>query len=256
MHHRRVNLLTAYLATILLSASALAQQPAPEPSPATMVSLGTDDRADFTFPGGTVQQYMDAAAKVFGPMNVFMRPAADSIPVLPVELSRVTRGEAISLLKEASLWKAEANPHGSVFVVYALASQGQIPKKVNVWPLARILSQMKPDDALSAVEAALDLAGKGAEVKFHSDTSLLIVSGWSHHIDAVSQVVDRLDNVAGWRESEAELAERKQTAAGIEEEVRALQDEVARLSAELKALMQATPGGTPGGTPGNPGSTR
>lgn len=225
MNPRFLVVLCLALTALLSPGPSFAQpQPAPPASP-------SDLRADLSFPGGTVQQYVDAVGKAFGSANAGVFPGSEALKASPVHLKQVTRDEALHLLHALTGGMVTVQARGDVFGIFPQPGPPrELTRQIRVWPLAKVLSQMKPDEALSAVKAGLDLAGEGAEVKFHPDTTLLIISGTGAQIDAASQVVERLENVAGWRESEKERAERPKTG-----EADAL---IAGLHTQLQLVMQ------------------
>ncbi|MBL8747054.1 MAG: hypothetical protein JNK58_11955 [Phycisphaerae bacterium] len=233
---------------VILAGPSLAQQPAPAPAPgmATGVTQAStpaptpDPRADVSFAGGTAQQYVDAIGKAFGAANAAVAPEAASIAVAPVQLKSVTRHDAMTLLQALASGRVAVMPRGDTFMVLSDRSSEEQRLEtpiIRVWPLEKVLARMKPEEALSAVQAALELAGEGAAVKFHADTSLLIIRGTGRQIDAVSQVVDRLENVAGYREGEAERADAGKTSSGLEEQVRALRAEVQELRENVNQAL-------------------
>lgn len=241
MKHRMIRILTL-TSLAFIAAPCIAQQPAPGQTQASTPAPAQEPRADVSFAGGTAQQYVDAIAKAFGAANAAVAPDAASITVAPVQLKAVTRHDAIMLLQALASGRVSVMPRGDTFMVFADKSSEEQRLEtpiIRVWPLAKTLARMKPEEALSAVQAALDLAGDGASVKFHQDTALLIVRGTGRQIDAVTQVVDRLDNTAGYREGLAERAESGNAPAGLEEQVRDLRKQIDDLAAQVKAMRGA-----------------
>lgn len=219
---------------------ALAQQPAPESSLATKNAVSTaDTRVDVSFAGGTVREYVEAIAKAFGSANAAVFPGIESKAAAAVQLRQVTRDEAMHLVSVLTGGSVYVERRGDVFAILPQPGGGprELGKGLRVWPLAKVLARMKPEEALSAVKAALDLAGEGAEVKFHQDTTLLIVNGTGPQIDAVDQVVDRLENVAGWREGEADRVAHA-GAATNEEVVTGLTKQIESLQKDREALAE------------------
>ncbi len=228
--------------TLALLAAACAMTPVgpafarPNEEPArTFGGLQPDPRADVSFAGGTVKQYLDAVARAFGSANAAVQPGVESAALGPVELKNVTRRDSIMLVEGLSGGKARVQDRGDTFVLFTLDMREGM-REVRVWTLAKVLSQMKAEEALSAVQAALDLAGKDAAVKFHEDTTLLIIDGSASEIDAVNQVINRLESVAEWREARQRLDEAGPDRGEIARQLERAMAKVADLEAERMEL--------------------
>lgn len=207
-------------------------------SPGSVLAGEEPARGDLSFPGGTVQQYVEAVSKSFGSANAGVFPGAESLTIAPVQLKQVSRDEALHLLEALSGGLVAVKPRGDVYAVQPEHPGARISvDEVRVWSLAPVLQRMKAEEALSAVGAALDLAGAGARVKFHQDTTLLIVSGSPQHLDAAQRVVDRLESVAGWRSSEADRAAHPREPAA--DELESLKAKVDQLQKDLAGANQA-----------------
>lgn len=182
------------LAAILCAvAPALAQNAEKSADPAPRQQ---EARASVTFPGGTVAEYTAAVRRAFPGANIAVAPGIEAVRLAPVELTSVNINEAIFAIPTLSESAVAVDWFGTTAMVNGAAatknSGVERPPVLRVFALAQVLSEMQPDDALAAVQTALDLVGPGATVKFHADTQLLMVTGTPAHINAAEQVVQML----------------------------------------------------------------
>lgn len=195
------------LMTTLVGATALAgddkhaKAPAPGGSSETASTWPSDQTqtADIAFEGGTVKEYIQAIRGVYGDFNVVVDPRAEAIPVPPVRLKHVPKGDAVRVLQCVTLPDGRVPLHVSAETAfYAVQVNGPLgggaEQDVRVWAVNPLLkqAQLKPEDLLSAVEAVLKLADARAVVQFHRETGVLMVRGTIESLRVVDQVIDRL----------------------------------------------------------------
>lgn len=227
--------LPALLAAIV-SAPVLARQASPQ-SAQPNSAASTEVRSSIRFPGGTVAEYVAAVARGFPGGNIAVAPGVETVRVAPVELTKVNINEAVFALPTLCESPVSVDWFGNTAMVDGVAAKKRQADTrslvLKVWSMAELLSRIKSEDALSAIQVALDMAGPGAEVKFHADTTLLIVRGSAEQIDAVQQTISRL-------ESTAELVSKRRATPGGDtgEAIRKLTSDRDRLAARVAELEE------------------
>lgn len=197
--------------------------------PIWMLFLAADAAAqppelvDFTFPGGTLKEYVDLALSTFDDFQVSVAPEIESVKLAPVKLKGISSGSAVMNLiphlsggqrvmtNYASVggsgtplnmhWRVSAPPFTTgVFAVRDyLEANGQASRD----------SSMKA--LISAIEAALDIGSYSTprvKIKLHPDTGLLLIAGTEEQVKVVEQVVAQLQKTAD--SSIRELARKNQ----------------------------------------------
>lgn len=222
------------LLAAILTAPVAAQQ-APAQGAQSAAAAANEVRSSIKFPGGTVAEYVATLIRGFPGANIAVAPGVESVRVAPVELTKVNINEAVFALPTLCESQVSVDWFGNTAVVDGVVAkkrQGDSrPSTLKVWSMAEVLSQIKSDDALSAIQVAIELAGPGAEVKFHADTSLLIVRGSGEQIDAVQQTISRLESSA------ALISKRRATPGGdTGETIRRLTSDRDRLAARVAEL--------------------
>jgi hypothetical protein len=179
-----------HLATVvvlagLLAVPAGAQAPRPD---------GERSVFDLSFGGGSAVGYIDSIRQAAGPVNIVVEPGAELVDVPPIELKRVSLSQALALLDGASIERdnyairldvatlgdAESRP---VFKIQVRGQRpGQLTQRMNqVWSLQPVLAGgYEPAEVLTAIETALSMLEDThvpADLRYHDDTSLLIVRG-------------------------------------------------------------------------------
>ena len=204
------------------------------------------ERIDISFGGGSVESYVDELQNGFDALNVVMQPIARDVHLGAVKLKSASARDAVGAIEymvdDPRVTKLVIRPYGDqddgfAYAVLAAQSPKQRPWKpeVRIWALGPILGNtMQADDALSAVEAALDIQGTDATVKFHADTQLLMVFGSPPQLDAVNQVVMRLEDTIGAAQDKKqapndEFLEMRMRIANLIEQVSSLREENAHL---------------------------
>ncbi len=181
------------------------------------------------FPGGTMEAYVEALrASSASPINVIFRNEAASLPVPKVQLRNVSVGTALEVaIPQRGAWSvmnddgtmtdyirgidiidahSPTNPAGfrpePAFVINASErvreqAHRQVTRstRIEIFALREAVDgQPQTRNLLHAVDLALDLdqSPQKAEIKLHEDTMLLIVRGSDAQIDAVKDVIQRM----------------------------------------------------------------
>lgn len=162
-----------------------------------------------SFPGGTIAEYANALTEAAPGANILLASEeTGQIPLPPIELQDVGLDTAIEAVA-GERWLDQHNRvkvhvqtfygTGSGTPVFRIegAGAGRRPwTEVCVWSLSGLLDdQTAPEDVLTAVETAVDLAGKSrpaAVVKYHAATSLILAQGSEDQLMAIERVVDAL----------------------------------------------------------------
>ncbi len=222
-------LITALALLGAVPSSSLAQTDSAQTQPSVGVNVD--------FPGGTMEAYVEALrASSASPINVIFRNEAASLPVPKVKLRNVSVGTALEVaVPQRGAW-VEMNDDGSMteyvrgidmidahsptvpegyrpepaFVINASqrvrdrggihGARGAKPTRIEIFSLGGAAEgPAQTRDLLHAVDLALDLdqSPQKAEIKLHEDTMLLIARGTDAQIDAVNDVILRMqDNKA------------------------------------------------------------
>ena len=162
------------------------------------------------FPGGTAVAYINAIRKAAGELNVVVAHEAGEIRMPPVSLNRVTPAAALDLLDDRSHREHDRRVELKVRVMptYDVAEQPtyQIMAHVSgrprtigahVWTIAEILTDdITAEGVLSAVEMALEIVGSDTklDIRFHEDTRLIIARGDQAQLEAIEEVIVRLND--------------------------------------------------------------
>lgn len=175
------------------------------------------------FKGGTLAEYAAAIRLAQPGANIVITDEAAACPVPAVSLRQASVHEAVGLLD-----KLRTGTHGNLEVdgvgeVYTVSLVGASRDELTlVQSVASTLQSVKADDLLSAINAALESSGGSATLKYHPETSLLIIRGKQGDLDAVSQTLQQLKITAGTR--------------SWGESFEALQERVAQLEARIAAM--------------------
>jgi type II secretory pathway component GspD/PulD (secretin) len=166
----------------------------------------------FSFPGGTVQEYVEVLRQTLRKndqdANIILRAGAGNMPVPAVSLQAVTVEAALQILHNQSHRENDSISrlrfevvHGGGSPIYILEAQtGKAASvqnvTVHVWNVSQLLSSgLKADDMLTAIESALALVrgeDEQAEVRFHEATGLIMARGTGGQISTMDQVVQQL----------------------------------------------------------------
>lgn len=221
-----------------------------------------------TFAGGSAMDYVNAVRRAAGELNVLVPPVASEVDMPAVTLRRVTPAAALELLdgRRQALVTGMINLRLKHMKVYLPSEQptfqvisdtiGLPVTPAHVWSVAGLLDAGIDSDAvLSAVEMALDVVGSKTklDVRFHKDTGLLIATGNQAQLEAIEEVINRLNDVVDERRQNpvrelesalqgaesklnqtiAELAEAREARKQAQEELMHMQIEMQRLEMQI-----------------------
>lgn len=199
----------------------------------------TDSKADIRFPGGTVAEYTSALRSAFPGANIAVAPGVEVVRVAPVELTGVWVHEAVIAVGTLSESQVTVEKYGNTHLIDgAMATKRQHAEQrsiLRVWALAWLTEHREPKEILSAVQTAVDMVDPGAEIRFHTDTKLLLVKGTPDQISAVDQVIGSM--ITNIRQIAVD-----QSAAAVTSEERwkserqELMARIAALEAQLRAI--------------------
>jgi hypothetical protein len=182
----------------------------------------------FSFPGGTAAEFVEILKKqVNPPPNIIVAPKLTGTPVPEFELKNVTLADIFQALNNLSedksvqwqlsgstepIWVLNPTPgannagaaqpvsgFGSGFPVDPLTGM-PIPTNngriCQILPLGKYLGEYKVEDITTAVKTAWSMMGddSGAQLKYHTDTKLLIAVGTSAQLSILSQVLTSLES--------------------------------------------------------------
>ncbi len=205
---RFLNLLGVALVCMTLAWGPRAWAQAPD----TGVEVKSVPVITLTFPGGTLEEYVQAVRKAASGANIMVATGeAGKVHVPPVELESVTVRAAVHLLVgrydlddrmaiyvEVEDVRSAGKP---VFRVSANKHGGRTQAEVKVWSVLDLIGdelagdKMSAKEVLTAVETAVELLiehNQPAQVRFHESTGLLIARGTSSQLHAIGQVVSEL----------------------------------------------------------------
>jgi hypothetical protein len=204
----------------------------------------------FKFQGGTAAEFVDMLkAQVNPPPNIIIAPKLREMAIPEFELKHVTLEDLFQALNNLSedksiLWQLSGstepiwvlNPApgggntgtpqpgmfpgagGFTHPVDPLTGMPVVPNNARVcqiMPLGKYLGDYKVEDITTAVKTAWTMMGDdgGAQLKYHTDTKLLIAVGTSAQLSILTQVLSSLEtgmsHAAKSTESKAPEAGRK-----------------------------------------------
>ena len=205
-----------------------------------------------SFPGGTVTQYLASVQRVAGEINVIVAPEAQNVFVPAVTLKDVTVTSAINLINgrtrdegtrsitiNVEHMPTYAQGERKTFQILARVHGARHVSVARVWTVTNLLDNEIPSEAvLSAVEMALEVVGSETklDVRFHGDTGLLIASGDPYQLEAIEEVLDRLNDSVAGRLAIAQVEVDAADFKAARDEVGALRQEVTRLELRARQL--------------------
>lgn len=221
------------LTASLTPAASVAQPVVPHPQRSAVISLD--------FPGGPIEEYVaavkDAAAP--RPVNVVIRGQTSGFTLEPVRLQDVSVSLALKMpegsveqrdgsIVSVRVLERHADAGEPVYlldmqrVVHGAERPGASPAEVLVLSLNEITTALPGDPpevvvpaetVLTAVETAIGVAGgesAAPEIRFHPESSLLIVAGSKEAARATSEVVRNIFNDVTQRRTRAREIQKAQ----------------------------------------------
>lgn len=206
---------------------------------AALGQQGGPDTVTIDFKGGTVEQYVDLLDREFdGGANIVIETAARDVIIAGVKLTITNPQNAAAAVEFLEINGSKVHlytrggPEFRVIGVEKAQPADEEFRETHVWSFSAFLEGgIEANDALSAIENALDLTGGRADVRYHEDTQLLMVNGTNAQLEAVDQVISRLNGVTNWREN------RSRGRAETEVNKKA-QDQIRELTMQRDDLMQ------------------
>ncbi len=249
------SLINAFLAAAMLfalPARPAAAQEAPEAK--TAPGLQT---FDLLFPGGTLDEFVNDVKRAAGTVNIVVDPDAKDILVAQFEVKNVSVPTALELVGAVlrspnvrvapeMIFKGGGAP---VYAVHAVRSslvnvsgaRGGAEETVYrvisiqevVAPLGGGRDGLRPEAVLSAIDAAIGVAGGSGEIpviKYHPETGILIVKGTVDQTRLVEEVVLNIRNDRRGRAPGAKVATGDEKAtADLEKQLVDAKNEITRL---------------------------
>ncbi len=245
------------LGVLLLAASmqsaSLAQNQgdAPPPGGATRAA-SPRSLLDLDFKGGTAVDFLDAVRQAVGDrVNIVAMPHVEEIAVPPMTLRRVDVVAAVMLLDGEHLESSnrlvmlrvqpvtgpslggDAAPLIKVDADVKVSGRYAAgPQRSNIWSVADLIAGgTSPDHIIKAVSTALELLGSDAQkaqVRFHTETALLLARAEIEQIEIIENVIDQL------RRSSAQR--REQSVEPIKREMLALQSQMEAAAKDRQAI--------------------
>ncbi len=224
------------LAALMLASAPSLAQPDPGRRGNQVVQSEGGSTVSIQFPGGSMTQFVAALQSgVRGPLNIVLRDKAGELSVPPMDLKMVSVHTALSLAIPTprneerdnsdgtrtqftrALQQIGGNDHASapVYIIEAKeftydpkplggASRNAAPR-IEVYSLEKAVeTDADVQKLLAAIDTALALGegDRAAEVKYHPDTSLVIVRGTPDQVHTIERVIDRYRDTSATRENE------------------------------------------------------
>jgi hypothetical protein len=184
---------------LLAMASVGAEQPTKqaEGGGGVVVSEPAPQTLDFSFPGGTMAQFVTAVNKAVAAHwrdgekpNLIVPAASSSVELPPMELRRVdlkTLVEAAGrLLPRGPVWVPVGK---STWVLQIMPDR----RETRVFYVGHLLTKFKVDDISTALTTTWDMGGESKpDLKYHKDTQLLIVRADKAQLEVAQNVLAQL----------------------------------------------------------------
>jgi hypothetical protein len=167
----------------------------------------------FDFEGGSLDDFIATVQEAAGTQNILLRGPSSEFEVLPLKMENVTLYGVLSALdgderrtSNGQRVSINVDDRSGVFLVEVQADlqtrQSMESNRLQTvsWSLASIRSQdrLTTEQMLTAIEAAVEVSGAAdtTTIRFHEETSLLIVSARSDAIQTIDGVLVHLQQSA------------------------------------------------------------
>ncbi len=167
---------------------------------------------DLKFPGGTVEEYVEAIRDTVNDVNIVVMPEATELYLEPFDLHQVDLYAAINLLQGLSekttsktvtiiteLTEAWSTTAKDIIVVQAKVHEHSvsIPKTHLVISVSDLFQEdgFTHEDMATAIETAMSISSDiydEPDVRFHEETGLIIARGHPDQMATIEQVIDQL----------------------------------------------------------------
>lgn len=206
------------------------------------------------FRGGSIQEFVESLREASGevPVNVIVSGTTDGLDLPPIVLEQVNVLNAVKSLEHLNvepyhidITATNESPTGVLSIaVYERLSQQASPgrsrsqrpePKLEVISLTELLEGNGVDDGgsdaatlLTAIDTALAMAGEtqSAELKFHPDSRLLIISGSERQTGLVKNLIGEVHD---------DVIRRRQVTNSLRQDIRLAEIEVQKAEVELQS---------------------
>jgi len=240
-----VRLIGAVVVTATVAWAVVAQPAVGRPEQArgtVQQSAGGAPSVTVEFGGGSLAEYVAAVRAAQPAANIVYTAEAEKFPVPAVLLRDAQIFEAAGLLNRLRIEGSSRLNVESEGQVFAISVVNTGPRaggaQTAVWSLRELLvSGIKPEDLLSAIDTAVQVGGGNVSIKYHRETALLIARGSGSDLSAIDAVLGslRVDAAA------ADRPEIESLAASVDR----LQKQVAALAERVESLAGGRATGAP-----------
>jgi hypothetical protein len=224
-----MRILTTVLVIVAFSFPAAAQQ----------AQLSSEKLVDIDFEGGTINELIQTIQKNnVTDINIIMSDEAACLYLPAMTLRSVTIADLITALQ--SLGDIEgrrimANPTSSNIITISVVPMGRKEQRMSkVFNLSEITKTNSIDDIVTSIKTAWEMMSNNvtAELKYHTETKLLIVVGTVHELETVHDIfveLTRTDDTVAKPDTQAQIAKLKDMIKELHSDLKALKKEVENL---------------------------
>jgi len=211
----------------------------------------TRDSVTFTFPGGTLKEYVELTKETFeDDLKIILAPEVEDLKIESVEFKGASASRVLGLVRQLAHGEFEIHSFGGgvggggfSFVedqIWRISPPPYTTRVFSVRDFINDKSSASQEDAmkalLSAIEATLAIGSHSkpdVKIKLHPDTGLLLISGTQEQVNIVEQVVSQLHG--------AQRASNK-TVQDLYAQMKTLEEELRNLRSELGEKRQSGAG--------------
>lgn len=213
---RAAPLLIALIAALSVGYASLAQSNTPDHKTTGRVVEGSPADGpesislDIDFAGGTVAKFLEDLKSVSAYQNIIIKPGGEQYEMPPVTLRSAPLIDVFEAVHTITDGRVGYERSGPVIVCWTMGSRSPNngspePMSTAVWSIERFQPAVRAEDVLSSVEAALAVVGGEPVIRFHEETSLIILRGTSGHIDAVESILRGIEQTQNARERKSRI---------------------------------------------------
>lgn len=198
------------------------------------------------YPGGSLTDFVRYLQEKSGANRILLSGPSERFEIKPVEFEAVTTKSILSAYSGAEqvldsgerLRLNVALREGLLLVEVQsdtrMVDQQRNPVTTASWSLASMRGpgRLRADQMLTAIEAAIEVGGgeESTKIRFHDETSLLIVSAHGQTIQMIDRVLDEL------RRSADAAAERQKARESLQYDIRRETNRIERLNERIDNL--------------------
>lgn len=201
---------TLITGSVLLAAGTQSDPPANPPTPdkLNIVAIDAASTVSVDFKGGTLNEYITAIRTAQPNANIVVTPEAGAFSIPAINLKNAELWEAMKLLSSMSdgpFARLIVEPVGRAFSIRSSVVEQHDPvTDTRVWSIKSLLATgLSLDDIVAAIDTVSDTAPDKRYVKFHEQTSLLVVGTKIRDLDAIGRVLQTLQDAAAIERSAA-----------------------------------------------------